>query len=419
MAERPFDVVLFGATGFVGALTAEHLAAAGGPGTRVALAGRSPERLAEVRSRLGEPGRDWALVEVDATDAVGLRRLAARTTVLATTVGPYARDGRHVVTACAEEGTHYADLTGELLFVRWALETVDARARETGARIVHACGFDSIPSDLGVLLTADRASADGEGTLADTTLVVRSMRGGISGGTIDSARQQAIALQADPSLRRVLRAPDALGPRQADEPAPRSQTRSGRLGRLRRWAGPERDPETGHWLGRFVMADYNTRVVRLSNALSDGAYGRAFRYREVSDLGPSPLAPLLAVGMDVGLGALQRGLGWTPTRRVLDRILPRPGQGPSPEQRAAGRFRMEITATTTTGARYRTTVAADQDPGYDGTAVMLGQSALCLALDGPRLPQRAGVLTPATALGDALVARLRAHGFTFEVARLP
>lgn len=167
------------------------------------------------------------------------------------------------------------------------------------------------------------------------------------------------------------------------------------------------------------MADYNTRVVRLSNALSDGAYGRAFRYREVSDLGPSPLAPLLAVGMDVGLGALQRGLGWTPTRRVLDRILPRPGQGPSPEQRAAGRFRMEITATTTTGARYRTTVAADQDPGYDGTAVMLGQSALCLALDGPRLPQRAGVLTPATALGDALVARLRAHGFTFEVARLP
>ena len=177
MAERPFDVVLFGATGFVGALTAEHLAAAGGPGTRVALAGRSPERLAEVRSRLGEPGRDWALVEVDATDAVGLRRLAARTTVLATTVGPYARDGRHVVTACAEEGTHYADLTGELLFVRWALETVDARARETGARIVHSCGFDSIPSDLGVLLTADRASADGEGTLADTTLVVRSMRG--------------------------------------------------------------------------------------------------------------------------------------------------------------------------------------------------------------------------------------------------
>ena len=138
----------------------------------------------------------------------------------------------------------------------------------------------------------------------------------------------------------------------------------------------------------------------------------------MSDLGPAPLAPLRAVGMDVGLGALQRGLGWTPTRRVLDRILPRPGQGPSPEQRAAGRFRMEITATTTTGARYRTTVAADHDPGYDGTAVMLGQSALCLALDGPRLPHRAGVLTPATALGDALVDRLRPHGFTFEVARL-
>lgn len=418
MADREFDVVLFGATGFVGSLTAAHLAAAAGPGFRVALAGRSLGRLEAVRGQLGERARHWQLVEVDATDAAGLRSLASRTTVLATTVGPYARDGREVVTACADQGTHYADLTGEVLFVRWTLDQVATRAQETGARIVHSCGFDSIPSDLGVLLTAERAAAEGEGTLADTTLVVRSLKGGISGGTIDSARQQAIAVHDDPTLRRVLHDPYALSPRRADEPAPLPPRRPGLAGRLRSAVPIERDPQTGRWLGPFVMADYNTRLVRLSNTLSDWSYGRGFRYREVTDIGSSRAAPLLAAGIGLGLSALQHGLSWTPTRRVLDRFLPKPGEGPSPEQRAAGRFRMEITATTTTGARYRTTVAAQHDPGYNGTAIMLGQSALCLALDGPLLPHRAGVLTPATALGDVLVDRLRTYGFTFEVERI-
>jgi len=188
--------------------------------------------------------------------------------------------------------------------------------------------------------------------------------------------------------------------------------------RPRRRVAAERDPETGRWMGPFAMADYNTRLVRLSKTLTDWSYGRTLAYREVTDFGSGPAGPVFAAGMAIGLGALRGGMSWAASRAVLDRFLPKPGQGPSARQRTAGRFRMEISSTTSTGAHYRTTVAAQHDPGYGGTAIMLVQSALCLALDGPRLPHRSGVLTPATAMGDALVDRLRAHGFTFEVERI-
>ncbi len=418
MAEREFDIVLFGATGFVGRLTAAHLAIAAGPDVRIALAGRCLDRLAALRTELGAPVRDWGLVRVDATREADVSALASRTRVLATTVGPYVRYGRLVVRAAAEGGTSYADLTGEVLFVRWTLDEVAARARETGARIVHSCGFDSIPSDLGVLLTAQRAAADGQGTLVDTTLVVRTLKGGTSGGTIDSLRQQVLMAGTDAEARCVLRDPYALSPRRAEEPD-REPAGQGSPSPLRRRVPVARDPETGRWHGPFVMADYNTRIVRLSNALSDWSYGRTLGYREVTDFGSGAVAPVRAAGTVIGLAALSAGLSLRPGRAVLDRILPKPGDGPSARQRAAGHFRMEISATTSTSARYRTTVAAGYDPGYGGTAIMLAQSALCLAGDGSQLPHRAGVLTPATAMGDVLADRLRAQGFTFEVERVP
>lgn len=417
MTTRELDLVLFGATGFVGVLTALHLAQHADPGTRIALAGRSRSRLEDVRSGLGKAAHDWELVEVDAADAVGLRSLAARTTVIASTVGPYLLYGKELVRACAEEGTHYADLTGEVLFVRWSMDEVAERARGTGARIVHACGFDSIPSDLGVLVTAERAARDGEGTLADTSLFVRSMRGGISGGTVDSGRQQAIAARSDPLARRIINDPHGLSPRRHEEPSSRRRPTPGLGGALRRYLPIERDPETGRWVGPFLMASFNTRIVRLSNTLTDWSYGRDFRYREQTDFGSSPVSPLMAATMAVGLGGTAAGLSFKPTRLILDRLLPKPGQGPSEQRRAAGRFRFEIRTTTSTGAKYVTQVGADYDPGYNGTAIMLGESALCLTLDTPALPHRAGVLTPATAMGDALVERLRAHGFTFDVRR--
>ena len=422
MPARELDIVLYGATGFVGALTAAHLARNAGPDVRVALAGRSRPKLEALRVELGQDAARWEIVTVDATDAPGLRALAARTRVLASTVGPYVAYGRDVARACAQEGTHYADLTGEVLFVRWCLDELDATARETGAALVHACGFDSIPSDLGVLMTARRVAAEGEGSLGATTLLVRSMKGGFSGGTVDSMRQQAITARSDPRARRVLGDPYALSPRRAEEPPSGRRATSGTsgtsglVGRLRRLVPVDRDPATGRWTGPFVMASFNTRIVRLSNTLTDWSYGRDLRYREVVDFGSGPMSPVMAGGMAVGLGGVVAGLSWAPTRAVIDRFLPKPGEGPGPDVRAAGRFRVDIHTTTTTGAHYRTRVGADLDPGYGGTAVMFAETILSLALDGG-VPRRTGVCTPATALGEVLVERLRAQGFTFEVER--
>ncbi|WP_228488934.1 hypothetical protein [Raineyella fluvialis] len=222
----------------------------------------------------------------------------------------------------------------------------------------------------------------------------------------------------DPTLRHVLADRYAFSPRRAEEPARHPHRPMSQLARLRRLVAARRDPSTGRWTGPFAMAGYNTRLVRLSNTLTDWSYGRGFRYREVSDLGAGPAAALRAALLGLASASLAAGLSWRPTRTILDHVLPRPGQGPSAARRAAGRFRMEITADTSTGARYRTVVGADHDPGYDGTAIMLAESALCLAFDAPRLPRRSGVLTPATALGDVLVERLQAQEFTFRVERL-
>jgi short subunit dehydrogenase-like uncharacterized protein len=402
---RELDVVVYGATGFVGRLLAEHLARAAPPAARIALAGRSEQRLGEVRDALGV---DWPLLVADAADCEALADLAGRTRVVATTVGPYARYGLPLVEACARAGTDYADLTGELLFVRRTAGQLHEVAATSGARIVHACGFDSVPSDLSVLLAAEQARADGEGELTDTVLHVVAMKGGVSGGTIDSARAQVEAVAQDASLRRVLADPYALSPDRAREPDPGDSADS---------LLPAHDAELGRWVAPFVMAPFNTRIVRRSNALQDWAYGRSFRYREVMGVGRSPLAPALATATAAGLGAGLAALSFRPTRAVLDRVLPSPGRGASEEARRNGRFRIEVMARTTTGARYVVTFAAQGDPGYAATAVMQGESALCLALDRARLPERAGVLTPATAMGAPLADRLRAQGFEISVAR--
>jgi short subunit dehydrogenase-like uncharacterized protein len=401
---RPADLVLLGATGFVGRLTAAHLAAHAPAGTRIALAGRSRSRLEEVRSGLPAAAREWPLLEADTGDPASLAALAGGTRVLVTTVGPYARYGLPVVEACARAGTHYADLTGEVLFVRDAIDAYDALARKTGARIVHAAGYDSIPSDLATLLLARRAAEDGAGGLADVRLVA-TLRGGLSGGTVDSMRAQVEAVQRDPSRRRVLADPYALSPDRDAEPGTRQP---------RDAPPPARTPD-GRWTAPFVMASFNTRIVRRSNALQDWAYGRSLRYGEVMGCGRGPAGALTAGGVTAGLAGALAAMSFPPTRALLDRVLPAPGTGPGEAVRARGWFRMAVDATTGSGRRYRATAAGQGDPGYAATAVMLGEAALALALDGDRLPDRAGSLTPATALGEVLVERLRAAGHTYEV----
>jgi len=395
------DLVLFGATGFVGRLTAAYLARAAPPGTRIALGGRSAQRLEAVRAGLPERARDWPLVVADTSDAGAVRELAASTTAVATTVGPYARYGLPLVEACAAAGTHYADLTGEVPFVRASADRFHEQARSTGARITHACGFDSVPSDLAALLTAQAAG----GGLTDTTMVVTRLSGGISGGTVDSLRGMVDEVRGDPATRRLMTDPYSLSPDRDAEPSLGRESDATAVGRI-----------DGRWTGLFVMAPFNTRIVRRSNALQDWAYGRGFRYREVMAFGRGPLGPALAAGTAVGVAGIGAGMALPPTRALLDRVLPEPGEGPGERARERGHFRIETTGTATDGRRFRTSFAMQGDPGYAATTVMLGEAGLCLALD--ELPGAGGVLTPATAMGTRLVDRLRAAGAEVETVEL-
>jgi len=407
-ADRRLDVVVFGATGFVGRLTAGELVRRAPDGVRVGLAGRSQERLARVRDGLGPRAAGWPLVAADSSDAGAMRALAESCRVVATTVGPYRSYGMALVEACVAAGTDYVDLTGEVLFMRAAIDRCDAVAQRSGARIVHTCGFDSIPSDLGVLLLHEAVVRDRAGELTDTTLVVRAMKGGASGGTLASLTGQLDEVRGDPALREVVEDPYALSPDRAAEPD---------LGRQADLRAPSYDADLDTWLAPFVMASINTRVVRRSNALQGWAYGRSLRYREAMGMGSGTAGRVKAAALAAGVGALVAGLSAGPTRRLLDRVLPAPGEGPSDQAREQGFFKIDVHTRTTTGARYVCHVAAQGDPGYKATAVMLAEAALCLLLDRDRLPDRAGVLTPATAMGTALADRLRAAGQTLEVEK--
>jgi len=394
--------VLFGATGFVGRLVARRLAELELGELRVGLAGRTPAKLQALSDELGV---DCPLIVADSSDAGSLAELARRSRVVVTTVGPYARDGLPLVRACAEAGTHYADLTGEPRFVRDSIDANQDTAMRTGAKIVHACGFDSVPSDLGMLALADRVSSDGAGELTTATLLVISFKGGLSGGTIDSMRVGIDDVRDDPSLARKLSDPYLLSPDRGDEPDLGRQSNTFLAQKL----------DDGSWVAPFIMASFNAQIVRRSNALLGHRYGRELRYREVVRTGSSLLAPVVAGGIALGAGALALGMQNRFSRPLLDRLLPDPGQGPSEKVQHNGRFQLDIRGITTTGATYTATVAADGDPGYTATSVMLSQAGLCLASDD--LPAGGGVLTPAVAMGDALTARLRAKGFTLDVRR--
>jgi short subunit dehydrogenase-like uncharacterized protein len=402
-------IILFGATGFTGRLVAAYLAEHAPPGTTIVLAGRSEEKLASVRAELPAAAADWPLHVADKSDAESVRKLAEGARVIVTTAGPYAQGGLALVEACARAGTDYADLAGEVLFMRDSIDAYDSVAKESGARIVHASGFDSIPFDLGVLVLREKVREDGAGDLEDTTSMVVGMRGGFSGGTLQSLLGQLDEGKANPERGKISVDPYALSPDRSAEPD---------LGDERDLRTVKRDEELGAWLAPFVMAGINTRVVRRSNALQDWQYGRKFRYREAMAFRGSPAAPAMAAGVTAGMGGLLAGLSFKPSRSALMKVLPGAGEGPSEKARAKGFFKIEIHTRTSSGARYVCRVSAQGDPGYAATAVMLGEAGLCLALDRDRSPQGGGVLTTATAMGMPLVERLRAADFKFEAERV-
>jgi len=414
-ATREYDIVLYGATGVVGKLTAQYLARTGG-NARIALAGRSPDRLLAVRETLGESAQSWPVLQADASSPSTLDALAAQTQVVVTTVGPYSRYGLPLVAACAAAGTDYADLTGEPPFIRESIDLYHKQALDTGARIVHACGFDSIPSDLTVYALHRRALEDGAGELLGTDFVVRSFAGGFSGGTVASGVEVLDTVSRDPDARRVFADPYTLSPDRSAEPELGAQPD------MRRRRGRQIAPElTGLWTAGFLMAFANTRIVRRSNALQDYAYGRRFKYSEHMSVGSSAVAPVTSAVVN-GIGNAASALGSRYfrllPRRLVDRALPKSGTGPSEAARERGFYKAETYTTTTSGARYVATIAQSGDPGYKATAVLLGESGLALALDRDSLSDLHGVLTPAAAMGDALLARFPAAEVSLETARL-
>lgn len=406
---RPYDLVLFGATGFTGALVAEYLAGRAPPSLRWALAGRSREKLEAVRQSLGmaQPRlAELPLLVADSHDRASLDRVAQDAHVVCTTVGPYALHGAELVAACVDAGTHYCDLTGEVQFIRRMIDAHHERAQQTGARVVHCAGFDSIPSDLGCLLLQEHAIEAFGAPCSVVRFSLTKNRGGVSGGTVASMLNLLDEARRDRSVLRTVGHPYALNP---------PGERSGPDGADQRGLGW--DADAGTITAPFVMAAINTRVVRRSNALFGYRYGRDFSYSEVTSLPASPKGALTAAGLTLGLGGLLLAANVPPLRRALEKRLPKPGEGPSRRARERGFFEVELRGT---GKRpkgepfeVRAVVAGTQDPGYGETAKMLGESALCLASDA--LTSAGGVLTPAVALGMTLVGRLRTAGMTFDI----
>ena len=402
-----YDIIVFGATSFVGRILVRYLldrhGAADG-GLRWAIAGRSASRLEALKAELGSPS--LATIVVDAADAEGLRKLCAATGVVVSTVGPYALHGEPLVAACAATGTDYCDLTGEVQWIRRMILRHEAAARASGARIVHCCGFDSIPSDLGVQVLQRESMQRYGQPLERVRLRVKAMRGGASGGTVASLLNVVKEVRKDPALRAELANPYSLCVG-AEPLATRQPNVSGAV----------YDEAFGSWSAPFVMAGINTRIVHRSNAVGGYPYGRGFRYDEGMLTGRGLRGRLTASGTALGLGAFRVGAALGPTRGLLERfVLPKPGEGPSPAAQASGFFDLRLHGTTADGRALRGKVTGDRDPGYGSTAKMLGEAAVCLALDLPKDALPGGLYTPATALGERLVQRLEAHaGLRFIV----
>lgn len=398
----PFDIVLFGATSFVGQILTRRMVERLGNDGEVswAIAGRDADKLARVAD---ETGATVEQIVADAADDDAMQGLAETAKVVVSTVGPYALYGSQLIAAVASAGTDYCDLTGEPQWMRAMIDEHHETAVRTGARIVHACGFDSIPSDLGVWFTQQHAIERFGEPCTTIGLRVKAMKGGASGGTVASMMALMEQIREQPELRKILGNPYALAPEGMRE-GPRQPNVT----------VPQRDDLSGQWVGPFVMAATNSRVVHRSHALLGRPWGD-FRYDEAMLMGEGPLGAVKAAATAGGTGAFAGMAALGPTRKLLGRFLPDPGEGPSPEAQVAGFFDMRLYGTTAGGDEIVTKVTGDRDPGYGSTAKMLAESALAF-LDVPHDEVGGGFWTPATAFGDLLVDRLVDHaGLSFDV----
>lgn len=402
---REFDVVVFGATGFTGALVAKYLTQQYGIGGELkwAIAGRSEAKLAEVREDLGGIAADLPMLLADSFDRDALSALAARTRVVLTTVGPYALFGSELVEACVEHGTHYCDLAGEVQWIRKMIDQHHERARQTGARIVHCCGFDSVPMDIGAWFLQQEARQRHGHYCSSIRLLVKATKGAASGGTIASMLNILEESRKDRDVAKIMVMPYSLNPPgERQGPDQRDQT------------GAVYDEEAKSWTAPFVMAAVNTKIVRRSNALAGYPYGKDFRYREAVLMGDGVSGRLKSLALVAALGSFVTAGSFKPTRKLLQNFVPEPGEGPNAEQRKTGFFKLMQIGLLPDGNILKTRITGDQDPGYGSTSKMLGECAVCLAKDP--LESDGGVLTPAAAMAAPLLQRLTENaGLTFEL----
>ncbi len=407
MSDSKHDIIIFGATSFVGQILCRYMMERHGANGEInwAIAGRSELKLAEVRASLGPDAANLDMVVADAADEADIKRMCDSTRVVISTVGPYALYGEPLVMACAESGTDYCDLTGEVQWISRMIKKYEATARKSGARIVHCSGFDSIPSDLGVHHLQQEALKRFGSACSRVKLRVRKIKGSMSGGTVASLMNVMREVTKDPSLRKELANPYSLCA--PDAPANARQPNV---------AFAEYDSDASSWLAPFIMAGINTRIVHRSNALSNYAYGQDFVYDEAMMMGDGFKGRLTAMSFAAGMGSFMFGAVLPPTRWVLEKfVVPKPGEGPSPEAQEAGFFDLMLIGKTASGDTIRTRVTGDRDPGYGSTAKMLGEAGVCLAKDIPA-DKPGGFWTPATIYGDALIERMTKHaGLTFEV----
>jgi short subunit dehydrogenase-like uncharacterized protein len=388
--QAEFDIIVYGASGYTGRLVAEYIAQRYGVGgdLKWAMAGRSVDKLAEVRDEIGAPA-ETPLVVADAHDPASLDAMARRAKAIVTTVGPYQLYGSPLVAACASAGADYLDLCGEPAWMRAMIDAHDATAKRSGARILFSCGFDSIPFELGVWFLQRHARATLGAPVPRVKARVRKMQGGFSGGTAASLGATMAAAAKDPRVLDLLRSPFALTPGFEGPAQPHGNR-------------PEFDPDIGVWVAPFVMAPINTKNIHRSNALQGHAYGAGFVYDEMIVAGPGEGGEKVAQAIAASGG----GLGGP--------NAPKPGEGPTREEREAGHYDILFIGAAADGRQVRASVTGDRDPGYGSTSKMLAEAAICLVREAADVP--GGIWTPGAALGDKLVDRLRANaGLTFEV----
>lgn len=407
MTKRPYDVIVFGATSFVGEILCRYLLerfGIGGP-LRWAVAGRSESKLLQLLTTLGVDGASLPMLLANAEDAASLRTLCLNTRVVVSTVGPYALYGEPMVSACVDTGTDYCDLTGEVQWIKRMVERYETQAKQSGARIVHCCGFDSIPSDLGVYYLQQIAMQEDGQPCQQIRMRVKAAKGGFSGGTVASLMNVVKEASQDATLRKTLADPYSLCPVAHGLTVQQSEV-----------TFVEHDDDARSWVAPFVMSGINTRVVHRSNALQGYRYGREFQYDEATMTGDGLAGRLAALGLAMGMGAFLVAVALPPSRWLLEHlVLPKPGEGPSPEAQKNGFYDLRFYGRRANGSRVQVKVTGDRDPGYGSTAKMLGEAAACLAQDIAKSDKPGGIWTPSTAMGDKLLSRLTKYaGLSFS-----